>query len=607
MKSSNTSRLAYLDVLKAIAIIAVVLFHSGFLTYGYLGVDIFLVIGGYLITKSLWKRIITPDNSINSSSSPRGSSIKEYFIFIVSRLERLLPALLVVGAVSMFVGWFTMLPDDYENLSESVIATNLFGNNILAAITTKDYWAVANDYKPLMHTWYVGVVMQFYLVYPFLFSIARRTKETRSTLLTLIATFAVVSLLLYFGTTSAANRFYYLPSRFFEFAVGGLIALSYDPEQDRPFGALYTYISYTALLVLIILNKEILPDQIRLVLVVALTCVLILSEKTLSNKVLSYHLVAWIGVASYSIYVWHQVVLAFYRYVVTNHFTVISYLAYLSTVALLSWLSYKFIEKGIPKLFKQPRRKKWCYLVIIIGFVSLSAFAGYIYVNAGVVRDIPELYVSKQDRHRNMHAEYCDRAYKFDKSFETTNKAHWLIVGNSFGRDFVNIILESEIADSIDVSYIDISNSRDYKKPGKRERFGEADRVFISTLGLTEELVTDVEIQCLAKGLSLNKITIVGEKDFGESNGQVYAKRKTPYYFDQYVEVKDRIQFIEKNRYFSDLYGSRYLDLMSLVTNAEGKVRVFTPDHHYISPDTRHLSKGGALFFSELINWNLFK
>ena len=77
----------------------------------------------------------------------------------------------------MLAGFYTMLPDDYENLSQSVIATNGFGNNILAAITTGNYWDVSNDYKPLMHTWYVGVLMQFYLFYPILFLLARIDKK----------------------------------------------------------------------------------------------------------------------------------------------------------------------------------------------------------------------------------------------------------------------------------------------------------------------------------------------------------------------------------------------------------------------------------------------
>ena len=103
----------------------------------------------------------------------------------------------------MLLGYFVMLPDDYENLSQSVIATNGFGNNILAAITTENYWDISNDNKPLMHTWYVGVVMQFYLVYPSQFFFARFNKKNpKETLLTIVSTLAIISLLVYFATTN---------------------------------------------------------------------------------------------------------------------------------------------------------------------------------------------------------------------------------------------------------------------------------------------------------------------------------------------------------------------------------------------------------------------
>ena len=230
----------------------------------------------------------------------------------------------------------------------------------------------------------------------------------------------------------------------------------------------------------------------------------------------------------------------------------------------------------------------------------MNAFASYIYINAGVVRDIPELYVSVQNKHRGMHAEYVDRANLYNKPF-TTDKHHWYVIGNSFGRDFVNVILESPIADSVEVSY---STDVNFRK--EKERFKQADMVFISTLGLTEELVTEVEILCLANGLQPNQLVVVGEKNFGVSNGQVYAKRGDDDYFDKYVDVEDKEHFIVKNKYFAELYGERFIDLMSFVTNNKDQVRVFSPDHHFISADCRHLSKGGAIMFSHLINWDKY-
>lgn len=581
-------RIKYIDVLKALAIIAVVLYHTGLMTYGYLGVDLFLVINGYLITKILSNQVL--------KSNKLGSG---YLAFQTSRIIRLLPPLLVAGVVCMALGYFVMLPDDYENLSQSVIATNIFGNNILSAITTKNYWDVANEYKPLMHTWYVGVVMQFYIVYPVLFYLARLNKKNpKRTLLTIISTLAVVSLLIYFSIGNAAHRFYYLPSRFFEFAVGGIAALLYNPKESEPFGKGYIYLCYILLLALLFVNNEFIPSAVRLVAVVGLLCVIVCSQDVLENKITGNVFLAKIGAASYSIFIWHQVLLAFYRYTISSKFTIGSYTILLAAIAVLSWLSYRFVERKTADALKTKSGKALLYSLVSIVFLALSGFASYIYMRAGVVRDVPELSISKDNIHRGMHAEYVERVFQYDKPF-STDKPHWFIVGDSFGRDFVNIILESPIADSVEISY-----SQYYEK--ELERFRMADKVFIASRSLRERLVTKIELLCISQGLTPDKIIIVGIKNFGTSNGRVYAKRHQTDYFEQYTEVVDVKRYIEDNKHYAVLYGDRYLDLMSHVVNDKNEVRVFTPDHHYISADCRHLSKGGAVFYGQEIEWKRF-
>lgn len=610
-------RLKYLDVLKAFAIIAVVLYHSGFMNFGYLGVDLFLVINGYLITKSLQRKLLTDRVLIGESNGlkvkdegflrPDGGKrpeveqkVKDYFNFEISRVVRLLPVLLVAGIVCMALGYWAMLPDDYENLSESVVATNLFGNNILAAITTKNYWDVVNEYKPLMHTWYVGVVMQFYIVYPILFFLARLDKKTpQRTLLVMISSLAVISLLVYFGTTDVAQRFYYLPSRFFEFAAGGIVALTWKPQEgEQMFQSWFVYVCYALTLALMAVNVEVVPANIKLVAVVALSLVLVMSSSTLENKVTANGVLAKVGAASYSIFVWHQVLLAFYRYTISSHFTLVSYMLLLIAVAVLSWLTYQFIEQKTSGWLKGKKSKVVFYAITIVLFLGLTGFAGYIYKKGGVVRDVPELYISK-DEHVN-HKAYNDKIYKLDKPFET-NKKHWLVVGSSFGRDFSNVILESPIADSVEVTYI---YSSDFEKPKYAERFANSDRVFFCVTAPDRESVRNLESVCLANGFPIEKLVIVGTKNFGESNGQIYIRRNNPDYFKQRVKMEDGC--FELNEVYKKLYGDRYLDLIGLVIDENKTIPVFTPDHHFVSQDCRHFSKGGAIWFSQLVNWNKY-
>ena len=349
-----------------------------------------------------------------------------------------------------------------------------------------------------------------------------------------------------------------------------------------------------------VINAEFIPSNIRLVAVVALSAVLLCSQDLLENNIGGNTILAAVGAASYSIFIWHQIVFAFCRYFITSRFTFTVFALILLVTAITSWLSYKLIEQTTTKALKTKRGKVVLYSSVVSLFLALNAFAAYIYLNAGVVRDIPELYVSMQNKHRGMHAEYVDRANQYNKPF-TTDKQHWYVIGNSFGRDFVNVILESSIADSVEVSY---STDQQYKN--EKTRFADADMVFISFLGVNEDYVREVEVMCLANGLSPEQLIIVGEKNFGESNGQVYAKRNRPDYFEQYIEVADRERFINQNRHFAELYGDRFLDLMAMVTDDCGKVRVFTPDHHFMSADCKHLSKGGAIFFSKLIDWKRY-
>lgn len=554
------------------AVIAVVLYHLGFLKYGYLGVDVFLVIAGFLTIRSM------------------EDGKKGYFPFILGRVMRLLPVLLVAGVAAMTLGWFTMLPDDYENLAESVVATNLFGNNVLSAITTGDYWNIANEYKPLMHTWYVGLLMQCYLIYPLLFYVAGMEKsDLRKTSLVIITSLVFLSLLWYFGCSNETHRFYYLPARFFEFGVGGIIALVHEPSRKRVFHPAFSYLCYSLLLALLAVGVDLIPAIVRLPSVIALCAVLVMSGKALDNPVTSNPIVAKIGIASYSIYVWHQVLLAFYRYTFGASFTVWTFLLYVVAMGVVSWVSYRLIERGMAK----------ARLATLVVWVLLTGFAGYIYWNAGVVRDVPELGISVQDRYRRMNVEYTERGYQYDRPFDSSDKAHWLVVGNSFGRDFVNVILESDVADQVEVSFAD-----DYMKPSSDSRYAAADKVFIASRGLSKGYVSAIEVQCWQHGLSPDKIVIVGDKSFGEHNGHVYALRHRPDYYEQRVPPLGGEQFLERDSLFRAFYGERFVDLMGMVTDDAGLVQVFTPEHLFISADCKHLTKAGASYFAGKIDWN---
>ena len=203
-------RIRCIDYLKTISIIGIVLFHAGLTENGYLGVEVFYVISGFLFIKSIRKELE------EKSFSP----VK----FALSRISRFWPLVAIGGMLSLIIGYFQMLPDDYENLAESVIASNVFLNNVLQAITTKNYWDAVNTYKPLMQTWYVGVLLQSLIFLAIVLWIASKVSKkdiTRNILILL----SVMSFVLYIlPVFSSSDKFYYFPFRLFEITAGSLIA-----------------------------------------------------------------------------------------------------------------------------------------------------------------------------------------------------------------------------------------------------------------------------------------------------------------------------------------------------------------------------------------------
>ena len=575
-----------LDLLKGFAIIAVVLYHMGISSCGYLGVDVFFAINGFLIMPKVIREV--------------ADGRFRYLSFLEKRVVRLLPLLLLASACSLLVGYWGMLPDDYENLSSSVVASNFFSNNILAAITTADYWDIVNDYKALMHTWYIGILFEFYLLLPPVVMLMKglssrcRFSFDKAVTLTIIG-LTMASFACYLNpAASVGDRFYLLHYRFFELAGGGLAGMWLSHHRQ---GRLYDcrWLSGLALILLLLVINSVVstvPKMVLLPLSVGLTTLLLLSancRSRLFTTLIQTRVFCLLGMMSYSIFIWHQPVLAFYRYFVSNELTPLFILIFLVAVLALSYLTYRWVEQKVK--VSLPTR-----IITLTAFVLINAAALGIYLHAGVVRDIPELYVSMDDVHRNMHGEYVDRIYSYDQDFPASNgRLNVLVVGNSFARDWANILLESAMADRINLSYFFQDKVLLFDKL-HLERVRQADYIFIHNWKHT---VPDDVWASLKPGA---EVWGIGTKSFGESNGIFYKNRHRPDYFQQTVKVKP--YFIRLNNEMKAEWHDKYIDLLTpaLVSN-DGEVAVFSPDKKFISQDTRHLTKGGAEFYARKIDF----
>ncbi len=579
-------RITFLDFLKGLAIIAVVLYHFGTLKYGYLGVDLFLVINGYLVTNSILKAYIKGNFS--------------YFSFIFKRIIRLWPLLLLASLVSLSIGYFNMLPDDLENLGESVVASNLFANNILMSITGKDYWDTSQLYKALMHTWYIGILIQFYIIYPLVVMISQKWEEQKKinkSLFWIILALSIVSFICYITTDTKEVRFYYIHCRFFELALGGLIAIAYQNNWLEKIIyctsiRITNWICVFSLIILFTLKIEVIPSQLKLLLAVALSCISVIcsmnhaSIRINSNTI--YKAIVSLGIASYSIYIWHQVVLAFYRYIINSEPSFIDNFYCLVIIAIISFLSYYLIEKPLTHISGKKTYKLFVGCILLCVVTGVTGFL--IYLNAGVVRDVPELDIYTNNIRRGMHAEYNDRVKKMNVDFGNSDKIKVLVIGDSFGRDWVNILLESDIKDSLNISYTGHADSSCMK------RVEQADYIFMAFSNGMPHTYPDYLKNYIK---SDTKVYWVGTKRYGTTNGNVYRKRFRDDYLQSTVSYATIADMYEEQK---KLYGKYYIDFIAPVLRKDGNVSAFTDDGKYISQDCRHLTRGGAKYYARIFN-----
>jgi hypothetical protein len=437
-----------------------------------------------------------------------------------------------------------------------------------------------------MHTWSLGVEEQFYLLYPLIFLLLRKEERFRKFILPTIIFLTLISIILFLTPMfGEASKFYLLPFRFFEIAIGGIGAIIF---RDRLVKHKFAPILIVCLFVLLIFDINIIDDKLRLIVTVFLTLFLLLSANN-KNKFLSNGLMSYIGKISFSLYLWHQLVLAYTRYAFLDEIRLKHMSILLFIIFILSVISYHFVEQPFRNKVRINTPKViWS---LSIGFTFTTIISLVIYTQAGVVRDIPELDIAQSNTHRGIHAHYNDSIYGMDREFTDNGKIKVFVVGNSFARDWVNVLLESKYNENIDITYTyDLSNELlDIK------RLEEADYIFFSELEKDNYHSYKAEYN-----IDDSKVWNVGTKNFGQNNGIFYSKRETEKYFNQRTSMLEG--YLETNEKLKKEWGNRYIDLVALVADKNKTVPVFTPDGKFISQDCRHLTKAGAKYFGSLIN-----
>lgn len=365
-----------IDGLRAVAVVAVVLFHAGLgCPGGFVGVDVFFVISGFLISSLIWKEL-------DSGSFSFGR-------FWERRARRIVPAMVVVTIAVLCAGWFFLLPLDLRSLGRAAASQSSFAANIHYWLDS-GYFAVDANEKPLLHTWSLAVEEQFYLIVPvWLFVTYSYPRfRRRNALLLILATLATISFALsvYGVAHHPSATFYLLPTRAWELLLGSIVALL--PSIQAPAVLLEILVTLgTSLVVLpIFLYTSTTPfPGVAALLPCAGTALFIFasglggeSRRTAVASVLSLRPVVFLGLISYSLYLWHWPPLAFSNYLYFQPLTLANRLSMVILGFLASVLSWKYVETPFRQRKLGDSRKS---IFTLAGFGLLIVFlAGFVCV-----------------------------------------------------------------------------------------------------------------------------------------------------------------------------------------------------------------------------------
>jgi peptidoglycan/LPS O-acetylase OafA/YrhL len=572
---------AEIDGLRALAVLPVILFHAGFEWFsgGFIGVDVFFVISGYLITTIIISEIAEGKFSIVT--------------FYERRARRILPALFFVMLICIPFAWMWMLPDALENFGQSLVSTSLFSNNFLL-MNTSGYWDLASEYKPLMHTWSLAVEEQYYIIFPIFLMFAWRFGKNKIIWSILFISLISFTLSEYGWRQNSITNFYYSPSRAWELLAGSIAAF-FSYQKGVKNNNTLAFLGLMTILYSIFTFDEEMPFPSAFTLAPVLGSLLIIlyaDNKTFTAKILSTKILVGVGLISYSLYLWHQPIFAFARIYKQDQITDFYSYIFLFLTIFLAFLTWKYIETPFRNKTHFSSFKIFSLSVfMMIFFISIGL---YFHTSNGAPNRIFTLDAYERSTHEikitNLNEIAAEKPIKHN-----LNNKHIYILGDSFASDIAYLFSyhRPTIKYTLAKTNSPIELICDARLIQKIEQLQISSIMFAYNEGFNLPCINNVISALEEKAI---KVIFIGTKQFGNNMNWLarlnFNERsslcQSPNSEIIDFDLRDAVEIPEKN-YFS-FFSTFSINGCFPITNAAGEL---------LSSDRQHFTIAGVEYFGK--------
>ncbi|MEQ3694530.1 MAG: acyltransferase family protein [Thalassolituus sp.] len=398
-----------IDGLRAFAVITVIAFHAypNWLKGGFIGVDVFFVISGFLITGHIFENL---DKGLFSFTN-----------FFGRRIRRILPALILVMTCALTFGWFTLLADEYTQLGKHVFGGAIFISNFIYWEEAISYLTNSNNTKPMLHLWSLAVEEQFYIVWPCILWFAWKRKLNFPTILIIVGVLSFY-LNMKFSNSHPIETFFWPIGRLWELISGSLLAWMFlyksrflatlkfgidkyvpwklhNKDLDANNSIIFNLMSFFGFFLLaygvIYINEDLTyPSTWALIPVLGAVLIIASGSKSWLNRfILMNPIVVWFGLISYPLYLWHWPILSFLHILEGQTLSKeLRFFAILISI-LIAWLTYKFIE--IP--FRKKIKPNLSILILVFGLFTIGIIGKLIENNDGYVNRL-QSFLNQNER-----------------------------------------------------------------------------------------------------------------------------------------------------------------------------------------------------------------